>query len=141
MPRLRNMLGDTGTVEIAVPDDEPLVVTYRRGVLTPRLQIKLLSLQGRMQAGQGKQAAGADDLATLVEVFASLIESWNLTDEQGAVIPTTTEALQDVDMSILTLVMQEIGRAVSPDPLRSGGSSNGSSPTAGLEPLRITSAS
>jgi hypothetical protein len=141
MPKLRNMLGETGTVEIPVPDDDPLIVTYRRGVLTPRLQIKLLTLQGRMQGAGGKAPADPEALSTMVEVFANLIESWNLTDDEGQMIPTTAEALQDVDMSILTLVMQEIGRAVGPDPLSESGSSNGSTPGADPEPRPITTAS
>lgn len=141
MPRLRNMLGETGTVEIPVPGDDPLIVTYRRGVLTPRLQIKMLGLQGRMQADGGKAAADPDALSTLVDVFANLIESWNLTDDSGTAIGTDREAIQDVDMSILTLVMQEIGRAVSPDPLSDSGSSNGSTPRAEPEPRLIGTAS
>lgn len=141
MPKLKNMLGETGTIEIPVVDDDPLIVTYRRGVLTPRLQIKMLALQGRVQGAGGKTPADPEALNTLLAVFANLIESWNLTDDAGQTIGTDVESLQDVDMGILTMVMQEIGRSISPDPLSESGSSNGSSLAGASEPLRIGTAS
>lgn len=136
MPKLTNMLGETGHIEIDVPGDEPLVVEYRRGVMTPRLQMRLQSLQ----ATDGG-AATADGLRTMCDVFATLIASWNLTDDAGAVIPPDAEHLADVDLSILTAIMQRIGEAIGPDPLSVSGSSNGSSRTAGSGPRLITTAS
>jgi hypothetical protein len=141
MPKLGNMLGETGTIEIPVPGDDPLIVTYRRGVLTPRLQKNMVQFQARVQGGDGKAPADPAALDFMVDIFARLIASWNLTDDAGQVIGTDAESLSDVDMGILTLVMQEIGRAVSPDPLSGNGSSNGSTPGADLEPRPSTTAS
>lgn len=140
MPKLRNMLGETGTIEIPVPGDEPLVVVYRRGVMTPRLQIKMLSVQQQLTGG-ATAAANPDALVFMCEMFSSLIESWNLTDDAGEVLGTDADSLADVDLSILTAILQEIGRAMSPDPLSSGGSSNGSSPKESLELLPTGTAS
>ena len=57
MPKLRNMLGETGTIEIECPGDEPLVVEYRRGAVTPRLQGKLAEIQREIAAGRrGRRA-------------------------------------------------------------------------------------
>jgi hypothetical protein len=138
MPKLRNMLGDTGTVEIECPGDEPLVVEYRRGAVTPRLQGKLAEIQ-RVIAASGEDAVpSADALLTLCELYAQTIVSWNLTDDAGETIPTDADHLADVDFGTLNLVMQEIGRQARPDPLSVNGSSNGSSPAAVSEPLPIT---
>lgn len=141
MPKLRNMLGDTGTVEIACPGDEPLVVEYRRGAVTPRLQGKLAEIQREIAASGEEAIPSADALTTLCELYAQTIVSWNLTDDDGAVIPTDAEHLADVDFGTLNLVMQEIGRAVRPDPLSESGSSNGSSAMASSGPRLITTAS
>lgn len=141
MPKLRNMLGETGRIEIECPGDEPLVVEYRRGAVTPRLQGKLSEIQ-REIAERGEDAIpSADALATLCELYAQTIASWNLTDDDGKPIPTDAEHLMDVDFGTLNLVMQEIGRQVRPDPLSGSGSSSGSSPTASSAPRPITMAS
>jgi hypothetical protein len=141
MPKLKNMLGDTGTVEIAVPGDEPLVVTYRRGAVTPRLQGRLADVQREIEARGENTPPSSEMLGLLCQLYAQTIVSWNLTDDDGTVIPTDAESLQDVDFGTLNMVMQAIGAEVRPDPLSGNGSSNGSSPTADSEPLLITTAS
>jgi hypothetical protein len=141
MPKLRNMLGDTGTIEIECPGDEPLVVEYRRGAVTPRLQGKLAEIQREIAAHGEDAVPSADALQTLCDLYAQTIVAWNLTDDDGVTIPTDAEHLQDVDFGTLNLVMQEIGRQARPDPLSGNGSSNGSSPGASSEPLLITTAS
>jgi hypothetical protein len=141
MPKLRNMLGETGTVEIECPGDEPLVVEYRRGAVTPRLQGKLAEIQRQIAAAGEDAIPSADALTTLCELYAQTIVSWNLTDDDGAAIPTDGEHLMDVDFGTLNLVMQEIGRQARPDPLSENGSSSGSSATASSGPRLITTAS
>lgn len=141
MPKLKNMLGETGTIEIPVPDDDPLIVTYRRGSLTPRMQGRMAEAQ-RIAAAEGsKGLAGQEAITILCEFYARAIESWNLTDDQGEPIGTDAESLADVDFSILNLVMEEIGRAVRPDPLSDSGSKNGSTQTGSSEPRQIGMAS
>ena len=136
MPRLANMLGATGRVEIPVPGDEPLVVVYRRSALTPRVQGRMMDVQ-KLAGDQ----VGSDEMRSLCEVFAQIISSWNLTDEDGTVIAITPDALMDVAFSTLNMVMEAIGAENRPDPLSGNGSSNGSSPTADLGPRLITTAS
>jgi hypothetical protein len=140
MPKLRNMLGETATVEIAVPGDEPLVVEYRRGVVTPRFQGSWPTRSARSRA-RGDGTPSSELLTLLCQLYAQTIVSWNLTDDDGAVIPTDAEHLADVDFGTLNLVMQAIGAEVRPDPLSGSGSSNGSSPTASSEPHLITTES
>lgn len=141
MPKLRNMLGDTGTIEIPVPGDEPLVVEYRRGAVTPRLQRKLAEIEREITERGEDATPSPDALDTLCLLYAQTIASWNLTDDDGAPISTDPESLADVDFGTLNLVMQAIGRAVRPDPLSESGSSNGSSQAESLGPRLITTAS
>lgn len=141
MPKLRNMLGETGTIEIPVDGDDPLVVTYRRGILTPRLQKRMAEVQARIQAVGGDTPPDDDTLDFMVSVYARLIDSWNLTDDNGQVIGTDAEAISDVDFGILNLVMTEIGRSMNADPLSASGSSNGSSLTGDSGPRPIGLAS
>jgi hypothetical protein len=138
MPKLRNMLGETGTIDIPVDGDDALRVTYRRGIMTPRMQARMALFQ---DVQHGDTARAAEALAFFCTVYAGLIESWNLTDDDGAPLATDAETLSDVPLDVLTLVAREIGRATSPDPLRESGSSNGSSRTGASEPLPIGTAS
>jgi hypothetical protein len=141
MPSLKNMIGETGFVEIPVANDEPLIAYYRRGRRSPREQIAVLKQQRELQAMQSDGVPDPRMMELLVEMMAETIVSWNLTDNDGAPIPTTKEALLDVDMDILVSISQEIGRANTVDPLRNGGSKPGSSQTESSEPLRIISSS
>jgi hypothetical protein len=141
MPKLSNMVGESGTVEIPVPGDEPLIVMYRRGAVTPRLQGKLAALQALVEAGGADAAPSQEALMLLCEMYAQTIISWNLTDENDQIIGTDAESLADVNFGTLNLVMQEIGRQARPDPLSGGVSSNGSSPTDGSARLQTTTSS
>lgn len=138
MPKLRNMLGETGELEIAVPGDEPLRVSYRRAAITPRLQARL----GELQRGAAADAMpGAEAVAALCEMYALAIVSWNLTDDDGNPIGTDADSLQDVDFGTLNMVILAIGRETTPDPSSGDGSNNGSSPAASSGPRLITTAS
>lgn len=140
MPKLKNMLGETGTIEIPVPDDEPLVVVYRRASLTPRMQGRLAEAQATARSEGTDGLAGKEAVSILCEFYARAIVSWNLTDDNGPV-GTDAESLQDVDFTILNQITDEIGRAVRPDPLSGSGSNNGSTPRADQEPRQIGMAS
>lgn len=135
MPRLANMLGAVGRVEIPVEDDEPLVVEYRRSALTPRLQARIANLQRAANDPARQGELDGDAVLAVCDVYARVIVAWNLTDDGGALIGTDAESLADVAFSTLNLVFDAIGREVAPDPLSGSGSSNGSSPTADSAPL------
>lgn len=127
MPKLSRMLGPTAEVSIPVPDDEPLVVVYRRQAASPRLLGRLADHQ--RAAADADAPMGSDAMKTICQLYASLIVSWNLTDDDGNVLPTDAESLADVAQSTLELIMQAIRAAVDVDPTSSADSSNGSSAT------------
>ena len=124
MPKLSRMLGPTATISIPVPDDEPLIVEYRRQAATPRLLGRLADYQ--RSAADDTVLSGSEAIETICELYASVIVSWNLTDDDGNVIPTDAESLADVAQSTLELIMEAIRSAVSVDPTSSAVSSNGS---------------
>lgn len=141
MPSLCNMVGKTGFIEIPVSGDEPLIAYYRRGRRSPREQIVLLTQQRELQALQEGEVPEPRMLELMVEMLADTVVSWNLTDDEGQPIPTTKEALLDVDLGVLVVVSQEIGRQNQIDPLSGSDSKRGSSQTASLEPLPTTTPS
>lgn len=136
MPKLASLLSERGRVEIAVPDDEPLIVEYRRGIMTPRMQAKMAAMQAATDAESAQEA-----LVFFCDLYSRMILSWNLTDTDGTVIGTDAESLKDVEIDVLALVAREIGRQLAPDPLSGGGSNNGSSPKDDSESLRSITAS
>lgn len=138
MPRLSNMVGETGFIEIPVSNDEPLIVFYRRGKQTPRVQIKILTAQRELAALQVDGVPHPKVIEMMTEMLADLIVSWNLTDDNGNPVKTDAESLQDVNTDLLTGITTEIGRQAQVDPLNNGGSSNGLSAVARSEPLPTT---
>jgi hypothetical protein len=142
VPKLRNMLGETAEVVLPVDGDEPLVVHYRRGAITPRLQARMADAMREAAPASGEAPIPSRDaIMLMVEMAAVTLVSWNLTDDDEVTIPIDAEHLADVDFGTLNLIMTEIGRQNAVDPLSSGGSSNGSSPTASSELRPITTAS
>jgi len=92
-------------------------------------------MQAKLAAQSNSGAPSADPLDLFCDVLSKIVRSWNLTDDEGAPIETTADASADVDMAVLTLVMQKIGEQTQADPLNGGGSRNGSLPTDDSEPL------
>ena len=95
----------------------PLVIEYRRDVMTPRLQAALLA------AGDENNP---DAIRTFLDIYARIIVTWNLTDDDGETIGTDVEALNDVRTDVLALIVREIAAQSVPDPTNGVDSSNGS---------------
>jgi hypothetical protein len=54
----------------------------------------------------------------VVEMLCELVESWDLTDDDGVVLPLTVEGLDDVSASVLSFVMVMVQEDMTPDPKR-----------------------
>jgi hypothetical protein len=135
------MIGETGTIEIPVMNDEPLIVVYKRGKRSPRENVRILTAQRKLNEASADGTPDPEMFSVMVGMLADSVVSWNLTDDDGAPIGTDPESLMDVDLDILTAIAGEIGRQSNIDPLSKSGSNNGSTPEADLEPRRIGSAS
>lgn len=86
MPRLSQLKRDTGTVTIPTGGDEPLVVEYRKGFVSPRL---------------AEQIAGAEDLAPIAQLAM-------LADDEDTPLPLTAEAIATIDAGALQAIAQAI---------------------------------
>lgn len=140
MPKLRNMVGETGTVEIAVPGDEPLVIVYRRGSLTPRLQVRAIEFRRLIEASRFDELE-PQHVTLICDLLAASLVSWNLTDDDGETLPIDPESLANVDMPTLTMIANRLQEETQADPLSGDGSRNGSSPTASSADLLTTTTS
>jgi hypothetical protein len=111
------------TRELTIPfeddDDEPLHVTYRPRGLTTRIL-------AQVHAAQKDENVASMLYATV----PSVLESWDLTNEDGVPIPITEDDLADLPSTLLLHVLNAVSEDIRPNPARSSTSPNGSAPTA-----------
>jgi hypothetical protein len=128
VPKLNQLRRETGEVVIPTEGDDPLVITYRKGGLSPELAERLDAADGATPVAQ---------LRILADLVAGAVVAWNLTDDDGAPLPVGSAAISALDSSVLQMIAQAIQEAMRPDPLSGGSSNNGSTARADLEPARI----
>jgi hypothetical protein len=124
VPRLAALKRETADVTIETEGDEPLIVTYRKGFLSPELAERLDAAESLPPVAQ---------LRILADLVQGAVLSWNLTDDAGEPLPVTRETVSALDSGALQVIAQAIQEAMRPDPLSEGSSSNGSSPKADSE--------
>lgn len=129
MPSLKQLVEPTKRLVVLFGDVE-LKLQYRPSAVTPRFQ----------KAVAAAQRDGDID-ALMLDPLCRLIASWDLTDEDGALIPLEPDALANLPSTILKDLLTAIGEDMTPDPLKGAASSNGSSPTASSEPSLIGTSS
>lgn len=121
--RIRNL-----TIEFEDGDDDPLHLTYHPRAITPRMERAFQDLQASGQADQ-----------VIYDSLNALIQSWDLTDDDGQEIPRTKDALQDLPSSLLLRVFEKISEDIRPNSERSSTSPNGSVPAASGDRAQIGS--
>jgi hypothetical protein len=124
MPSLSQLTPDR--VRLVVPFGAfSLKVSYRPDAVTPRLQRQVAA------------ASREQDLdAGLLVPFCKIVDAWDLTDDDGSLVPIEPDALEDVPARVLMAVLLAIGEDMAPNLPSGSASNNGSSPTAGSEPLQ-----
>jgi hypothetical protein len=121
MPKVSSYTSKTRRLVIPFEedDDEPLTVVYRpRGLKTETLT--------QLQAAKATEQF---DQLVCVQIIA-LVESWDLTDEDGTPVPITPESLAAIPVTLLSHVFDKINEDIRPNPARSSTSLNGSAPKA-----------
>lgn len=99
---------------------------------------KLLQLLPKIDALDGiAVATKPEDVEEIKEVFrefSTLIDSWNIEDEDGTPVPVTCEALMDQELRLVVAVIQQWAEYVSgvPAPLDEPSPSGGPSLEASL---------
>lgn len=132
MPKLNSLRREHGEVRISCEPDDDLVVSYRKSFITESLAARVERIDGMPTS---------EKVRTISEMLRQAVISWNLTDDDGLVIPLTAEALADTDTSVLLLVWNAIHEDMQPDPQSGSSSSNGSSAMASSEPRPTTTRS
>ena len=120
MPKLSQLKRDTADVTIPTDGDEPLVVTYRKGFMSPELAERLDAAEELPPVGQ---------LRILADLVQGAVIAWNLTGDDGEPLPVTRETVSALDSGALQVIAQAIQEAMRPDP-QSGTGSNGTSSAA-----------
>jgi len=129
MPSLGQIVDATRRVVVTFGDVE-LKIAYRPGAVTPRLQRAI------------RQAQIEGDVDTvMLEMLIRLVASWDLTDDDGALVPLTTDALADLPVRLLSGILVALGEDLAPDPLKGGVSSNGSLAAASSGPSQTGTSS
>jgi hypothetical protein len=100
--RLSRLFEATSTEEIPYLG-EVLTVTWTPAGMTPALQDRFMSANGENESTKA-----------VVEVLAGLLKGWDLLDDDGTPIPTTTERLMVLPKSFLLDVMRSLSSASSP---------------------------
>jgi hypothetical protein len=104
---------------LTIPDqDSPdldLHLHYRPRAITPKME----------RAFQELQASGEAD-RVVYDSLKALIVQWDLTDDQGVVIPLEPEPLSDVPSDLLLHVFRKIQEDLRPDPTKLRALPNGS---------------
>src|SRR5438874_8922809 len=96
--RLAELTKETRTlVKTFDGTDDTLSVTYRPSAWTPALMAEHLAA---VREGNTPEA--------LVLDLAALLVSWDLLDDKGKPLPTTAEALREVSLEVLNVVLGAI---------------------------------
>ena len=100
--KLSRLFEATSTEEIPYLG-EVLTVTWTPAGMTPALQDRFLSADGENASTKA-----------VVEVLSGLLRGWDLLDDDGTPIPTTTERLMVLPKNFLLEVLGSLSSASSP---------------------------
>lgn len=115
------------------PDFEGLEVTVRSASLDTLMQ--LLGFSGELDGLSDEQAKGGallGQVTAMLRLFARLLHSWNVEDDDGLPVPATFEGLFSQDFGFVMPVIERAAAAMTqaPPPLPAGSPSGGISPEA-----------
>ena len=102
--KLSKVLGATRTVSIDL-GGESLEVTFRPGAVTPASLARATAALDNADDERTSQLAAID---LMVQFLGDVLVAWNLTDDDGAELPTTRETLQLLPIEALARVFAAI---------------------------------
>jgi hypothetical protein len=92
-------------------DGEALNIRYRVHAFTPNVEAELRASE--------KEGSVSD---SLVRMLTLLLDSWDLNDEKGKVLPVNETVLRDVPLAVLSRIFTAISEDQAPPPEKSGSS-------------------
>jgi hypothetical protein len=102
--KLSKVLGATRTVSIDL-GGETLDVTFRPGAVTPASLARATAAFNENTDERSSQLAAID---LMVQFLGDVLVSWNLTDDDGAELPTSRDTLQLLPIEALARVFAAI---------------------------------
>lgn len=99
------------------PNLKDAVVDFGDGdVVTARIDVNKFTyrLQKDMAA-----ATSAGDIDRMTDLFFAPMESWDVTDDDGAVLPMTSETIEDLGVETVRDLFEAISGAINPNPATS----------------------
>ena len=106
--RISHLVKDRRTLAIPI-DGETLLVTYLPSKLTPTSEDRLSERLKDQRGG-----------AALAGLLAEMLASWDLTDDDGKVLPTNEKTLATLPTTFLSTVATAITEDLRPNQARSG---------------------
>lgn len=103
MPKFSSLVQSSSTIAIKF-GGELLNVVFDPTVYTPAFE-DLVNTTGKL--------VGHD---AMTEMASQLLVEWDLTDDEGALIPTTVESLRQLPIHLLAAILKPIVETFAPDP-------------------------
>jgi hypothetical protein len=110
--KLSQVLADRSSVTVPF-GEHSLKVTYKPHVYTPKFQ------------SEADRAAQGEDTDRLSAMLSPLLDSWDLTDDDGKMITLDVASLRSLPIKILSDVLLAILRDFNPNPPTSGSTASG----------------
>lgn len=90
------------------------VVDFGDGdVLTARIDVNRFTY--RLQKHMA-EATKSGDIDRMTDLFFQPMQSWDLTDDDGAVLPMTSETIEDLGVGTVKDLFEAISGAINPNP-------------------------
>lgn len=102
--KLSRVLSETKTVSVVL-NGETLIATFRPGAVTPA---SLARATAAFESDLNEQQAQFAAVELMVQFLGDVLVSWNLTDDNDEVLPTSVETLQMLPIEALARVFAAI---------------------------------
>lgn len=109
MPTLDDLVGNSARVVKTFPSGAALTIDYCPTRVTRKTFADLTAFS------EMNEDRIMDNLDALIDIIASLVKWWDLTEPDGSMIAITTERLNTVPLPILTFVAGAITGDIRPE--------------------------
>ena len=100
--KLSDLTKATKTIPVPVPDGE-VSITYKTSFYTPKVEAMVASM-----------TADNAPLAANVKILADALVSWDITDDDGKIIPITQDIIGELGMHFIIAIFTAIAEDSTP---------------------------
>lgn len=87
--------------------DETVDVSYRPAAMTPAILEDVLALAKSAETD-------AEDMALVGSMLEPVLDWWDVLDDKGKRLPTTTESIREMPLAFLVQVLQDVQEDMRP---------------------------